>query len=133
MPLDTSKYSSAELPNLNGKPKPQEKPALPTAQSQALTKQTLSASTSALTGQVKALATRMDESDLTLAKQLAGYVADRPQRFTVMFAQELQALMEPIQEPQTFIDVELAAVEMPDLLGDFLAIAPSSALGCLPM
>jgi len=74
----------------------------------------------------------MDESDRTLARQLAGYVAERPQRFTLMFAQELAALTAPIQQA-TFVDVELAAVEMPDLRGDFLSIAASSALGCLPM
>lgn len=140
MPLDTSKYKdqkSAELPNVNGKKQSQTKPAptpetIPTASAAALTKQAIASSSDALTGQIRALATRMDESDRTLARQLAGYVAERPQRFTLLFAQELAALTAPM-ENQTFIDVELAAVELPDLRGDFLSIAASSALGCLPM
>lgn len=107
---------------------------LPTDDSRALTKQVISQSSDALTGQVKALATRMDASDRGLARQLAEYVVERPQRFTVMFAQELSTLMTSTQESsQTFIDADLAVVEMPDLRGDFLSIAPSTALGCLPM
>lgn len=109
-------------------------PPLPTDDSRALTKQVIAQSTDTLMSQVKALASRMDQSDRTLARQLAEYVVERPQRFTVMFAEELNALMAPVQEsPQTFIDADLVEIEMPDLRSDFMAIAPASALGCLPM
>lgn len=107
---------------------------LPSEDSRALTKQVMGQSTDTLMSQVKDLATRMDASDRTLARQLAQYVVDRPQRFTVMFAQELSALMTPLQEcPQSFVDADLVNVEMPNLTGDFLQIAPSTALGALPM
>ena len=138
MPINSEELKkSVELPDVNGK-KPQPKSAplttdsIPVDDSRALTKQAIASSSDALTGQVKALAVRMDESDRSLARQLAGYVAERPQRFTLMFAQELAALTAPIQQA-TFIDVELAEVTIPDLRGDFLSIAASSALGCLPM
>ncbi len=107
---------------------------LPPEDSRALTKQVIGQSTNTLISQVKDLATRMDASDRTLARQLAQYVVDRPQRFTVMFAQELSALMSPAQEsPQSFVDADLVDVEMPDLTTDFLHIAPATALGALPM
>lgn len=108
----------------------------PTEESQALTKATLQQSTDSLVGQVKALANRIDGNDRTLARELAQYVVARPQRFTVMFAQELSALMAPVQEaPQSFVDVDSLTgdFEVPDLMSDFMAIAPSSAMGCLPM
>ena len=113
------------------KPQQPQSAPLPTDDSRALTKQVLGQSTDALTGQVKALASRMDSSDRTLARQLAEYVVERPQRFTVMFAQELSALVAP--QEQSFVGADLVEVEIPDLRSEFMAIAPSSALGCLPM
>jgi len=102
--------------------------------SRALTKQVIGQSTDTLMSQVKDLATRMDANDRTLARQLAQYVVDRPQRFTMIFAQELSALMAPVQEsPQTFVDADLVDVEMPDFTADFLTILPSSVAGCLPI
>lgn len=107
---------------------------LATDDSRALTRQVIGQSTDTLMSQAKDFATRMDASDRTLARQLAQYVVDRPQRFTVIFAQELSALMAPIQEsPQTFVDADLVNVEMPDLTRDFLAFAPTTVAGCLPL
>jgi hypothetical protein len=120
-----------QLLNQFKKPQQPQSAPLPTDDSKALTKQVLGQSTDALTGQIKALANRMDNSDMNLARQLAEYVVERPQRFTVMFAQELSALTAP--QEQTFVEADLVEVEIPDLRADFMAIAPSSALGCLPM
>jgi hypothetical protein len=131
---DYQKAKDLKQPAQPEAPQSPQHPPLPTDESRALIKQTMGQSSEALTGQVQALTGRMDASDRTLAQQLAVYVADRPNRFTVMFAQELKALMAPQQkQPQTFVDVELGVVEMPDLMGNFRAIATSTPMGCLPM
>ena len=106
---------------------------LPTDESRALTKHLISQSHATLTSQVQQLATRMDENDLELARQLAHHVATRPQRFSILFAQQLQALLQPIEtEPPMFVDVELGAVDFPELNGG-LQLAPHSIAGCLPL
>lgn len=124
MPLDSSHYQEPkrkpqpELPTLQ-KPQPN-----PTAQ----TREALAHSSQALGEQVQGLVQRMDASDRQLARQLAGYVANRPNRFKQLLASELDALMNPAPE---FVDVavfEPASVEF----GQF-AIAPSTVAGALPM
>ncbi len=90
----------------------------------------MSQSTDTLQQQVQALVNKMDASDRALAQQLAGYVAARPSRFTQMFAAELSAALMP--ETGAFIDVDVFEAPAVDLNG-WQAIAPASALGCLPM
>jgi hypothetical protein len=120
-----------QLLNQFKQPQQAQSAPLPTDDSKALTKNILGQSTDALSGQIKALANRMDSSDRNLARQLAEYVVDRPQRFTVMFAQELSALVSP--QEQTFVEADLVEVEVSDLRAEFMAFAPNSAIGCLPM
>lgn len=116
--FDNQRPQAPELPTLQ-KPQPN-----PTAQ----TREALAHSSQALGAQVSDLVQRMDNSDRQLARQLAGYVANRPSRFKQLLATELDALMNPAPE---FIEVsvfEPASVEF----GQF-AIAPSTVAGALPM
>jgi len=125
MPRINETEKSIELPQLN-----RTNQSNPATEARNITKQALSQSNDALTQQVQALVNKMDASDRNLARQLAGYIADRPTRFTQIFAAELQAAMNP--QESAFIDVE--AFQEPTIdLGGWQAIAPSTALGCLPM
>ena len=90
-----------------------------------LTRQTIAASTDALQNQALSFATRIQEGDRALAKQVAGFLANRPNQFAIMLAQEIQAM---VATPETvdFIDVELAtmpSLELPSLSGDSVAVA----------
>ncbi len=132
--MDTIRGQWAEKQAAPPQQPPQDAPnPLPTDESRALAKHLVTQSSQALTSQIQSLATRMDENDLELARQLAHHVATRPQRFSILFAQQLQALMQPVEaEPPTFVDVELGAVDFPELNGG-LKLAPHSVAGCLPL
>lgn len=67
--------------------------------------QALSQSSELLAMQVQGLVDKIDAGDRALARQLAEYVSDRPNRFTLMFAQELAQQ----SQPSTFVDVEAVA------------------------
>lgn len=131
MSIDTSKLKqSVELPTPNGKrqksrtsPEP-----LPVADSKANTKKHLGQSTNALNNQVTTLVSAVDASDRATAQQLAEYVAERPDRFYVMLAQELES----IADDQTFIESELLEIEVPDFRRNFLAFAPATRTEALP-
>ncbi len=64
------------------------------------------------------------------AKQMANRLRQSPLRIQQYLMQELEA--EP-QECQSFGAIIDDALEVPDLTSDFLAIAPSSIAGALPM
>lgn len=123
--MNETEPKSPELPQLTRPNQPS-----PTTEARTSTKQALSQSSDVLSQQVQSLVDKMDASDRNLARKLAHYVADRPTRFTQMFAAELGAVMQP--QEATFIEVE-AFQEATVELGGWQAIAPSSALGCLPM
>ncbi len=82
-----------------------------------MTKGAIAASTNSLQQQALNFADRIQTGDRQLAKQLAGYLKDRPNRFAVMLAEEIHALTEPAQTPD-FIDVswgEMPALELPSV------------------
>lgn len=123
------------MPRLNEAEKPVELPQLtrpnqpsPTTEARTSTKQALTESSDSLTKQVQALVDKMDTSDRTLARQLAGYVADRPSRFTQMLAGELRTALAPQEE--TFVDVEVLP-ESKVQFGGWNTIAPHPCAGAL--
>ncbi len=137
MPL----HDEVQLPNLNRPKRPQEPPQAPqaprteqpapdAADALALTRQAVTQSTHTLQNQALSLATRIQEGDRALAKQIAGFLANRPNQFSVMLAQEIQSLMgtpETAEMPE-FIDVSVA--EAPALT---LPSVDSTAVAALGM
>ena len=90
-----------------------------------LTRQTIAASTNSLQSQALSFANRIQEGDRQLARQVAGFLANRPNQFAIMLSEEIQALM---GSPETvdFIDVELAtmpSLELPSVGDSAAALA----------
>lgn len=137
MPMNTEALKDS----VNGH-KPQAKPphANPEQQQQRLAdleQQTLTAIASltqtginAINAQVVAFDARLTRFERRTARAMADRLKQSQLRIQHYLVEELSA---PLAPPTDLADLIDAALNVPDLTGDFLAIAHTSVAGCLPL